>query len=75
MNACGVAVARLQGHSWTPTLSNGWKVNVGTIPPVPLMTIIESPHPGVCDFRLVGFLSVGVFWLGLGMSGVDNCRR
>ena len=40
-----------------------------------MMTIIESPHPGVCDFRLVGFLSVGVFWLGLGMSGVDNCRR
>ena len=38
-------------------------------------SIIENPHPGVCDFRLVGFLSVGVFWLGLGMSGVDNCRR
>ena len=35
MNACGVAVARLQGHSWAPTLSNGWKVNVGTILPVP----------------------------------------
>ena len=35
MNACGVAVAMLQGHSWTPTLSNGWKANVGTIPPVP----------------------------------------
>jgi len=34
VNACGVAVAMLQGHSWTPTLSNGWKVNVGTIPPV-----------------------------------------
>ena len=32
MNACGVAVAMLGGHSWTPTLSNGWKVNVGTIP-------------------------------------------
>ena len=29
------AVARLQEHSWTPTLSNGQKVNVGTIPPVP----------------------------------------
>ena len=26
----------LQGHSWAPTLSNDWKVNVGTIPPVPL---------------------------------------
>jgi hypothetical protein len=35
MKACGVVVARLQGHSWTPTPSNGWRVNVGTIPPVP----------------------------------------
>ena len=35
MNACGVSVAMLQGHSWGPTLSNGWEVNVGTIPPVP----------------------------------------
>ena len=35
MKVCGVAVARLQGHSWTPALSNGWKMNVGTIPPVP----------------------------------------
>ena len=35
MNACGVAVAMLQGHSWAPTLSNGWKVNVGTILSVP----------------------------------------
>ena len=29
------AVAMLWGHSWTPTLSNGWEMNVGTIPPVP----------------------------------------
>ncbi len=36
MKVCGVAVAMLQGHSWTPTLSNGWKVNVGTIPLAPL---------------------------------------
>ena len=35
VNACGVAVAMLQGHSWAPTLSNGWEVNVGTILPVP----------------------------------------
>ena len=35
MNACGVAVAMLQGHSWTPTLSKGSRVNVGTIPAVP----------------------------------------
>jgi hypothetical protein len=35
VNACGVAVAKLQGHSWAPTPSNGSRVNVGTIPPVP----------------------------------------
>ena len=35
MNACGVAVAMLQGHSWAPTPSNGSTVNVGTIPAVP----------------------------------------
>jgi hypothetical protein len=35
VNACGVAVAMPQGHSWTPPLSNGSKVNVGTIPTVP----------------------------------------
>lgn len=33
---CGVAVATLQGHSWAPTPLNGWRVNVGTIPPAPL---------------------------------------
>jgi hypothetical protein len=35
VNACGVAVAMLQGHSWAPTPSNGLRVNVGTIPVVP----------------------------------------
>lgn len=35
MNACGVAVAMLQGHSWAPTPLNGWRVNVGTILSVP----------------------------------------
>ena len=35
MNACGVAVAMLQGHSWAPTPSKGSKVNVGTIALVP----------------------------------------
>jgi hypothetical protein len=35
VKACGVAVARLQGHSWAPTPSNGSGVNVGTIPAVP----------------------------------------
>lgn len=35
VNACGVAVAMLQGHSWAPTPSNGSRVNVGTILAVP----------------------------------------
>ncbi len=35
MNACGVVVAMLQGHSWAPTPSTGSRVNVGTIPMVP----------------------------------------
>jgi hypothetical protein len=30
VKVCGVAVAMLQGHSWAPTPSNGWRVNVGT---------------------------------------------
>jgi hypothetical protein len=32
VKACGVTVARPQGHSWAPTLSNGATVNVGTLP-------------------------------------------
>ena len=35
VNACGVAVAKPQGHSWAPPLSNGLGVNVGTILVVP----------------------------------------
>ena len=35
VNACGVAVAMLQGHSWAPTPSKGSGVNVGTISAVP----------------------------------------
>ncbi len=35
MKVCGVAVAKPQGHSWAPTLSNGLGVNVGTIPMAP----------------------------------------
>jgi hypothetical protein len=35
VNACGVVVAMLQGHSWAPTPSNGSTVNVGTISAVP----------------------------------------
>ncbi len=37
VNACGVAVAMLQGHSWTPNPSNGSRVNVGTTPAVPVL--------------------------------------
>ena len=35
VNVCGVGVARLQGHSWSPTPSKGSRVNVGTTSPVP----------------------------------------
>ncbi len=35
VNACGVAVAMLQGHRWAPTLSKGSAVNVGTTATVP----------------------------------------
>ena len=35
VNACGVVVAKLQGHSWAPTPSNDSRVNVGSIPMVP----------------------------------------
>jgi hypothetical protein len=31
VNAYGVAVTMLQGQSWAPTPSNGWRANVGTI--------------------------------------------
>jgi hypothetical protein len=37
-NACGVGVAMLQGHSWAPILSNGSRVNVGTISMAPTPT-------------------------------------
>ena len=35
MKDCGVAVARLQGHSWAPTPSEGSRVNVGTTSSAP----------------------------------------
>ena len=35
---CGVAVARLQGHSWAPTPLKGSRVNVGTTSSVPAIT-------------------------------------
>lgn len=48
-NACGVGVAMLQGHSWAPTLSNGSRVNVGTIPMAPTPT--SGPLAGVGKAR------------------------
>lgn len=35
MNACGVAMAKLQGQSWVPHLSNGERMNVGTTSTAP----------------------------------------
>jgi hypothetical protein len=35
VNACGVVVAKLQGHSWAPTPSKDSRVNVGTTSMVP----------------------------------------
>jgi hypothetical protein len=35
VKACGVAAAKLQGHSWAPTPSKGSGMNVGTISLVP----------------------------------------
>lgn len=57
VKACGVAVAMLQGHSWAPTLSNGWKVNVGTIPPVPYRSV---------SHRLVGKVRCRLMPVGWG---------
>jgi hypothetical protein len=35
VNACGVAVAKLQGQSWAPHPLNGSRMNVGTTPAAP----------------------------------------
>jgi hypothetical protein len=35
VKVCGVVVARLQGHSWSPNPSSGSWVNAGTIPVAP----------------------------------------
>ena len=56
MKVCGVAVAMLQGHSWAPTLSNGWEVNVGTILPVPHWPASSWSEGEVrCRLRPVGW--------------------
>ena len=48
VKVCGVAVAMLQGHSWAPTLSNGQKVNVGTVLSVPSPTSIKLVGGKAC---------------------------
>lgn len=53
VNACGVAIAMLQGHSWTPTPSKGSKVNVGTIPMVPEEADSQSEDLGKVRCRLM----------------------
>jgi hypothetical protein len=40
MKACGVVVAKQQGHSWAPTPLSGSRVNVGTISVAPSPTNI-----------------------------------
>jgi hypothetical protein len=43
MNACGVVVAMLQGHSWVPIPSNGSGMNVGTVLVVPPPVSCQLP--------------------------------
>jgi hypothetical protein len=53
---CGVAVAKLQGHSWAPTPSKGSRVNVGTTPTVPLWISGELIDGKVrCRLMLTGW--------------------
>ena len=53
VNACGVATARLQGHSWAPTPSKGSRVNVGTIPLVPEQSGSQPERSGKVRCRLM----------------------
>jgi len=39
MKACGVVVAKRQGHSWAPPWMSGHAVNVGTILMVPHLLV------------------------------------
>ena len=65
MKACGVAVARLQGHSWAPTPSKGSRVNVGTIPAVP------SPASGL----LVGGKARRRLMRTMGLRGATRAKK
>jgi hypothetical protein len=53
VNACGVAMTMLQGHSWTPTPLIGWRVNVGTIPLVPDRAGSQLARSGKARCRLM----------------------
>jgi hypothetical protein len=53
VKVCGVAVARLQGHSWAPTLSNGSRVNVGTTVMVPSSVCSQHTDAGNTRRRLM----------------------
>lgn len=53
---CGVAMAKLQGHSWAPTPPKGSRVNVGTTPTVPLWISGELIDGKVrCRLMLTGW--------------------
>ena len=39
VKACGVVVAMVQGHSWVPIPSKGSRMNVGTVPVFPTVTL------------------------------------
>jgi hypothetical protein len=53
VKVCGVAVARLQGQSWTPIPSTGHVVNVGTIPGSPSPPAVQAGD-GLAHRRLKG---------------------
>jgi hypothetical protein len=54
VNACGVVMARPQGHSWAPHPSNGSEVNVGTTRMVPSPVSSQLIGGKVCR-RLMPF--------------------
>ena len=69
-NACGVGVARLQGHSRAPRLTTDWRANVGTIPVVP-STAGSLPAVGKvrCRLMLSGWDGGSVV-----VAGVTTCH-
>ena len=53
--ACGVLVARLQGHSWSPNPTSGSRVNVGTIPAAPHRPACAGRREGPCRLMPPGW--------------------